>query len=82
MDQFDLGLGRNRKECRICAPNKGGKLVCNNHNEFEDVCSTSLVDFDLSTGKLKSLNIRQAIYTAVLCPVSEDCKQVRITITF
>ena len=80
MDQFDLGLGRNRKECRSCAPGRGGKLVCNNHNEFEDVCRTSLVDFDLSTGK--SLNVRQAIYTAVLCPVSEDCKQVRKTIIF
>ena len=81
-NKFHIGLSRKRKECRFCAPNKGGKLVCNNHYDFEDICSTFLVDYDLSRGKTKSWTIRQMIYTAVLCPVSEDCKQVRETITF
>ena len=82
-NQFDIGLGRKRKECRFCAPNQGGKLVCSNHCNFEDICSTFLVDYDLFRGgQTKCWIIRQMIYTAVLCPVSEDCKQVRETITF
>ena len=82
-NQFDIGLGRKLKECRFCAPNQGGKLVCSNHCNFEDICSTFLVDYDLFRGgQTKCWTIRQMIYTAVLCPVSEDCKQVRETITF
>ena len=80
--QLDLGLSRKRKECRFCAPNQGGKLVCNNHYDREDICSTFLLDYELSRGKTESWIIRQMIYTAVLCPVSANCKQVRETITF
>ena len=77
--QFDIGLNRSSKDCRFC---KGGKLVCKKHNNFEDICNTYLVGYKLSERKTKSWTIRQRIYTKVLCPVSEDCKQVRQTINF
>ena len=78
--QFDSGLGRNRKDCRICEPNTNfGKIVCSNHRNFEDICSTYLLDYALyKGGRTKNLIIRKLMYTAVLCPVSEDCKQVRL----
>ena len=76
-NQFDIGLGRKWKECRVC---KTGKLVCSVHSNFENICSTYLLDYK-NYWTNKCWTHRQRIETAVLCPVSEDCKEVRETIT-
>ena len=81
-DQFGLhqNLCRLRAECRECPPGRGGRLVCNNHQDQENIARTYLVDYKVINTENQSLIVKQVTKTAILCPVSSNCNQVRTTI--
>ena len=81
-DQFGLhqNLCRLRAECRECPPGQGGRLVCNSHQDQDNIARTYLLEYKVVPTENQSLIVKQVTHTAILCPVSSNCNQVRTTI--
>ena len=81
-DQFGLhqNLCRLRVQCRECPPGQGGRLVCNIHQNQDNIARTYLLEYKAVPTTNQTLIVKQVTHMTILCPVSSDCNQVWITI--